>query len=80
MYPLNEIVSQIEGLMCSPTTLQRVASRVIINHADTILSTLDLKKKLIRTSTEATTSFTSGDLFGFQTGLGLSNRQARLFA
>ena len=65
---------------CIPTTLQRVASHVFNNHADTTLSTLGLKKKLIRTSTEASTSFTSGHLFGLQTGLGLSNGETRLLA
>ena len=73
-------VSYVQELLSSPTTLQRVASRVIENHADTPLSTLGPKWKLIRTSAEASTSFTSEQLFGFQSDLGLSNRQTRLLA
>ena len=73
-------VSHVEELVSSPTTLQRVASRVIKNHADTPLSTLGPKKKLIRRSAEASTSFTSEQLFGFQADLGLSNRQTRVLA
>ena len=38
------------------------------------------KKKLIHTSAEASTSFTSEQLFGFQADLGLSNSQTRLLA
>ena len=64
--------------MSTPTTLQRVAFGVIKNHADTPLSTLSPKKKLICTSAEASTSFTSEQLFWFQADLGLSNGQTRL--
>ena len=73
-------VSHVEELVSSPTILERLASCVIKNHTDTPLSTLGPKKKSIRTSAEASTSFTSEQLFGFQVDLGLSNRQTRLLA
>ena len=38
------IVSQIEELIRSPTTLQGVASHLIKNHADTPLSTVGHKR------------------------------------
>ena len=68
-------VSHAEELVSSPTAFQRVASRVTKNHADKnhALTTLGPKKKLIRTSAEASTNFTSEQLFGFQADLGLSN-------
>ena len=71
-------VSHVEELVSSPTALQRVVSRVIKNYADTPSSNLDLKKKLISTSAEASTSFTSEQLFRFQADLGLSNTQTKL--
>ena len=73
-------VSHVEELVSSPTALQRAASRVIKNYAYTPSSNLDLKKKLISTSAEASTSFTSEQLFRFQADLGLSNRQTKLLA
>ena len=73
-------VSCVEDLVNSPTTLQRVASRVIKNHADTSLSTLDQKKKLIRISAEASTSFTIERLFGFQAHFNLSDRKTTVLA
>ena len=57
-----------------------MASCVFKNHADTPLSTVGPKKKLIHTSAEASTSFTSEPLSGFQADLDLSNRQTRLLA
>ena len=59
---------------------RRVISRVITNHVDTTLSTLDQKKKLICRSVNANTSFTNEQLFGFQADLGLSDRQMILIA
>ena len=75
-----EKASHVEELVSSATTLQRLASRVIKNHADTPLSALSPKKKLIHTSAEASTGFSSEQLFGFQADLGFSNRQTRLLA
>ena len=56
----------VEELVSIPTTLQRVASYVIKNYAHTPLSTLGPLKKLIHTSAEASTSFTSEELFDFK--------------
>ena len=44
------------------------------------MSALGPKKKLIHTSAEASTGFSSEQLFRFQTDLGFSNRQTRLLA
>ena len=73
-------VSHIEEVVSSSATFQRVAPRVIKNYADTPLPTLGLKKKLTHSSAEASTSFTSEQLFGFQADSGLSNRQTSLLA
>ena len=73
-------VSRVEDLVNSPTIIQRVASRAIKNHTDTSLSTLGQKKKLIRISAEASTTFASERLFGFQADLNLSDKQSRVLA
>ena len=67
-------------VVSSPKTLQKVAFHVIKSHDDTPLSTLGLKKKLICTSAEVITSFTSEQLFRNQADLGLVNGKTRVLA
>ena len=80
-YSRRNKVSNVEELVSSPTTLQRVASRVIKNQDGTPLSTLGPNRKLINESAGSShPSFSGEQLFGIQTDLGLSNKKTRVLA
>ena len=73
-------VYNIEALVQSPTTLQRVASRVIKDAAGTPLATLGPNEKKCEKATVRKEIFTSEHLFGMQQDLNLSNKQTIVLA
>lgn len=68
-------VYNIEGLVQSPTTLQRIASRVVKDSDSTPLATLGPNVKKCETVTARKEIFASKHLFGIQQDLNLSNKQ-----
>ena len=73
-------MSNVVNLVNSPTTLQRIASRVITEENGTPLYTLGPNKRAIIKSptTESNPIFPGKQLFGIQANLGLSNKQTRV--
>ena len=79
-YSRRDKVRQVEEILESPTTLQRVTARVLKRQSDTPLATLGPNKKKVCESSIAKPQFESDQLLGIQTDLGLSNSQTRILA
>ena len=80
-YSRRDKVSHVEKLVSTPTTLQRVASRIVKRHSDTPLATLGPnKRRIIETPRKHEPIFNSEQVLGMQTDLGLSNTQTRILA
>lgn len=73
-------VYNIEALVQSPTTMQRVASRIIKDAGSTPLATLGPNEKSIEKATVRKEIFSSEHLFGMQPDLNLSNKQTIVLA
>ena len=74
-------VYNVENLVQSPVTLERVASRVIKQSSETPLSTLGPKEKQLVVNTQPRKElFTAGDLCGIQQDLQLSDTRVRTLA
>ena len=73
-------VYNVENLVKSPVTLQRIASRVVRDSAVTPLSTLGPRERTVSSTKPKELSFTSEDLCGIQLDLQLSNTQTKVLA
>ena len=74
-------ITNASNLVSSPTTRQRLASNVLKEHEGTPLATLGPPRKTdVTEPLPAGKPFTSKQLFGMQTDLGLSNTRTRVLA
>ena len=73
-------IDNIEELVKSPSSLERLALRTIYKSSDTVLSTLGNKGKQVGQTIPRKVLFNKEDMIGIQQDLQLSNKQVKVLA